>query len=434
LENSLLPKTHTRPKRRTLNRLALALTALAIGAAGQHFLGRGSLWDGLLFYALAAILFVRAIRLPATAAVRLSLPGLNIPRGWRRNVGIWLMLLALGASAIGYNFFGTPNAQSQAWSLYLTSLGLFISGGVLLTASRWAVPLLRRPHLSFSAWAVLVILGVALFMRLYQFTSQPFGIWYDEAEAGLQARRLLQESTWRPILYAPINITGHLLTLYAVALRWLGDNIYSMRLVSVLFGLGGVLAAYLFGRELHGNRFGLILAFLIAVARWHVNFSRVAMTGIDTPFFEFLTLFLLVRLLRKGHLRDAMWAGLSLGFGLMFYTAFRLFVVALLLFALVAVLLWRRRLAQTDWRANLTRLAVMGVAAWLVVMPLAHFAHHNSEAFWYRTRQISIFGDRPAGGDGPGAGPDQAETPSGQPVLSGTVSHLSERRHPQCRF
>jgi 4-amino-4-deoxy-L-arabinose transferase-like glycosyltransferase len=232
-------------------------------------------------------------------------------------------------------------------------------------------------------------------MRLYNFTGQPYGIWFDEAEAGLQARQIMQDPTYRPTFFSPINVTGHLLATYALALHWLGDNIYSMRLVSVLFGLGGVLAAYLFGRELRGPRFGLALAFLVAVARWHVNFSRIAMTGVDAPFFEFLSLFFLIRLLRQGRLRNALWAGLTLGFGLMFYTAFRLYALALLIFVIFVAIRWWPQLfvalRQQGWRRYLGTIVIVLVSSWLVIMPLVQFALNDSESFWYRTHQISIF-------------------------------------------
>jgi hypothetical protein len=284
---------------------------------------------------------------------------------------------------------------------------------------------------------LLLVMGVAVGLRLYQLDQLPFGIWFDEAEAGLEARRMLAEPTYRPVFHVPINVTGHLLAIYAVALDWLGDSIVSMRLVSVLFGLGGVLAAYLFGRELRGPRFGLVLAFLMAVARWHLNFSRIAMTGIDTPFFEFLSLFFLLRLLRRGRLRDALWAGLGLGFGLVFYTAFRLYLLALLIFAVLAGLVWviQRLRTRTGGRPSSTQppawserwliflpqsgigwpllgqLTVLLVSTWLVSMPLARFALDHPADFRFRTGQVSIFARRDQ--------PDLA-----QALWSNTAKHL----------
>ena len=414
-------QAHLRP-RRTLNRLTLALTGVAAGGLGQTFFYQGSLWDGLLLYAIAAILFAYALAnrtfpksRPLVAPPPL-LPSMVIRQGWRRNFGVWLILLGLGISFVALNFFGNDEARLQAWWLYLSSLMLLVSGGLLLTrGDSWRATARRLLPDRRVALGLVLVLGLALFMRLFQFYSQPFGIWYDEAEAGLQARQMLTQPGYRPIFYAPINVTGHLLILYALALQWLGDNIYSMRLVSVLFGLGGVLAAYLFGRELRNPRFGLLLAFLVAVARWDVNFSRIAMTGIDAIFFEFLSLYFLIRLVRANRPRDALWAGLSLGFGLMFYTAFRLFVLALIIFVLIAAWWWFKRLAaawqQGGWRIQLVSLGLLLISIWLVIMPLVEFAADNPKAFAYRTQQISIFNRR-----------DQANL--GQALWDSTQKHL----------
>ncbi len=452
-------QTPARP-RRTLNRLALALVGVIAAAVGQYFFSQESLWDGLLLYGVGVILFVRALGShwslvtgqssvvsgqssvtndqSSVVSDRLSdsdeeatnhpptpppnpksqIPTYQLPitnhhppltnyqllittlhTDWRRNVGVWLMLTAVGASYITYTLFGSEVGQPQAWWLYFGSLGMFIGGLLLLTKSRpWRAEIERLFPGPYTGLALLLIVMIALFMRLYQFNSLPFGIWYDEAEAGLQARRILAESSYRPIFYPPINITGHLLVLYAAALQWVGDSIQSMRLVSVMFGVGGVIAAYLFGRELRGPRFGLLLAFLVAVARWHVNFSRIAMTGVDTPFFEFLSLFFLVRWLRWGRLRDGLGVGLSLSTGLLFYTAFRLYILAILLLVVMAALIWWRWPASIlrgkNWQAATGHLALVISVGWLVLLPLVQFALNNPSEFWYRTQQISIFTKR----------------------------------------
>jgi len=191
---------------------------------------------------------------------------------------------------------------------------------------------IRQPNL----W-LLGILLLALFMRLFQFFSLPFGTWYDEATAGLEARRILQESTFRPVFSVAMNQVAHHLYLLALSMRLLGDNIIALRSVSVLFGLGAVVAAYLFGREYGGRRWGLLLAFLVAGMRWHVNFSRIAMNGVDATFFEFLTLYFALRAVRArpGPLRAMTWLGLSVGLGLCFYSPYRLFVGAGILFVLI---------------------------------------------------------------------------------------------------
>ena len=392
-------------QRRTLNRLAWAGLGFVIGAFGQAAFSRGSLWDGLLLYLIAVILFVRAMTDHPYPRYKFSLMNpklantLTIRLGWRRFVGIWLFLLAAGVSVLAYLAFDGEDGFSQAWWLYGAGILSAVAGGLVLMPGTSPVKLWHQiiPNRE-AALGLSLILAIALFMRLYNFTEQPFGIWFDEAEAGLRARQMIADPAYRPIFYTAINVTGHFLATYAVALHWLGNTIYSMRLVSVMFGLGGVIAAYLFGRELRGVRFGLAMAFLVAVARWHVNFSRIAMTGVDTIFFEFLSLYFLLRLFRRGHLRDAMWAGLVLGLGLMYYSAFRLFILALVIFSLVVILRWwpavRAALVDGGWRRYLGGVAVLILSTWLVAMPLIRFALDNPDSFWYRTRQISIFTKR----------------------------------------
>ena len=90
--------------RRTLNRLAVALAGVAAAGLGQFFFYRASLWDGLLLYGIAIILFMQALA-GHISRQTLSSPPLQsfstaLQRGWRRNFGVWLMLLALGISVI----------------------------------------------------------------------------------------------------------------------------------------------------------------------------------------------------------------------------------------------------------------------------------------------------------------------------------------------
>ena len=61
IEDACEPPAVGLQPRRTLNRLALAIAGLTAGVIGQTFLNQESLWDGLLLYGIAVILFVRAL-------------------------------------------------------------------------------------------------------------------------------------------------------------------------------------------------------------------------------------------------------------------------------------------------------------------------------------------------------------------------------------
>jgi hypothetical protein len=373
--------------RRTLNRLALIVLAVALAVAGQSLLAQASLWDGLLLYVLAVLLFGWGLRnTPAPSSGQLW-PGLanllQLRSGARRGWGLVALAGSVLLSLLAYQAFGQKDMLPAAWNFYLYSLTAFLAGVLLLTPGGTLQPL--WPRSSRLRWLLGLVLVLAIFMRLWQFDSLPFGTWYDEAVSGLQGVRWNTQPSYRPQFEE--NNSGQLIFLYATALRWFGQNTQAIRLVSVALGLAGVVAAYLFGKELRGARFGLALAFFVALARWHLNFSRIAMPGIDVPLIEFLTLFFLTRLWRYGRLRDAAWAGVALGLGLSLYSAFRLFVLALGIFALLAGLIWgrfwRTQRQENGWSFNLTaHLAGMGLAVWLTALTIIHFSQSNPTAFW----------------------------------------------------
>jgi sugar lactone lactonase YvrE len=430
LERSPPPPTSL-PPRRKLDKLAWALGALALGWIAQALFGLEQLWPGLILFAIAIPLFASQLAVPRQEErERLIIDPASLhprivsgPGGW---LGIGAILAALILSGVSWLIFGTETHGAAAWITYIGSLFLFGLGVWLAEAPRSqkkegqprdrGVSIhrsLRQPDL----W-LLAILLLALFVRLFYFFSLPFGTWYDEATAGIEARRILQDPAFRPVFSVAMNQVAHHLYLFALSMRLLGDNIAALRAVSVLFGIGTVVAAYLFGREYGGRRWGLLLAFLVASMRWHVNFSRIAMNGVDVPFFEFLTLYFALRAVRgrPGPLRSVAWLGLTVGLGLCFYTPYRLFVIAGVLFILIklamrylfprgANLSYRDAGSATQHGAReetdqgirhglAMRLGLLTIAVWLGVMPATQYAWQNGEAFWGRARHVSVFQNR----------------------------------------
>jgi 4-amino-4-deoxy-L-arabinose transferase-like glycosyltransferase len=405
------------PARRTLDNLAWALGALALGWLAQGLFAREDLLPGLLLYVVAIPIFaVQLTRSAARRALRETaerdqalptlLSHLKIAPGLQGRVSIGLASGALILSLISLRLFTLETQNGSAWSLYVASLLMFVAGLWLADLPSFPPTKLSSFHLSLPNFFLLTIFLLAIFFRLFHFFSLPFGTWFDEAEAGIQVRRILQDPAFRPVFWEPLNLPTHLLYLFALSSRLFGVNTPALRVIPVLFGLGGVFFAYLFGREWKGQRWGLLLAFVVATMRWHVNFSRIAMTGIDTPFFEFATLYFALRALRTGRMWPIAWAGLSLGLGLCFYGAFRLFVAALILFVVgwgLKARGWRvvRRSPLSSQplvppgRPQLAlRLGLLLVAIWLAGMPIAQFAWYHGDVFWRRTRAVSIFENR----------------------------------------
>ena len=408
----------------TLQPFLLALLAVVATIWGQMRLQVGADVEAVLLYGMALALFVHTFWRISVWSPRLRIePGGELAGFFglfrsHRSFPFWLGAgFALGAVALSImalrQFQGVEMAPSSAWLRYAVSVGAFLIALYLL--DNRTVPLLQLAHDEEDlailgrgrlALLLLLILGLAFFLRTFRFADLPFGTWYDEAENGLQALRVLESGDFRPVYVNSTHAPAHYVYLIAATFKAFGASTQSVRLVSVAMGMGTVLAGYLFGREFFGRIGGLLLATLLAVSRWDVNLSRIGMYNISTPLFALLTMGFLLRGIRRRRLSDFGLAGLSLGLGLSFYAAFQLFVVVVGLFVL-ALLVMRRSFFRRYWSG----LLAMGLLALLVIAPVILFAYENPDIYFDRTRDTSLFADKT---------PDQ-RLPA---LVNNTVKHL----------
>ncbi|MGQ9626351.1 MAG: PA14 domain-containing protein [Anaerolineae bacterium] len=379
--------------------LVLALAAVMVAFAAQNQMAQRNLSYGLLLFSGAAALFIYASRrsslpdLEAEGAESPTAQGLA-EESSRRILGFLLLSLSIPLNLLATYYFIKNANLSQAWAFYLLSMAFFPLA-VRLVSRRDALPKCVVP--SGRDWLLLVgILAVAAFMRLYLFDSLPFGTWYDEADNGLHALKILRDPTYRPIYVPSTNLPAHFLYLIAFSFKLFGVSTLSMRVVTVAMGVATVAGGYFLGRELLGARLAPALAFLLAVSRWDVNFSRISLHGVSTPLFEVWALYFLLRGLRPppaspstgglgGELLDFAWGGLAVGLGLCFYAPYRLFPFVIALF-LLYLLLTRRGFLKR----HLFNLLFFLCGAFLAFGPVGGFALKNPH-FWARTQRVSIF-------------------------------------------
>jgi hypothetical protein len=413
--------------KRTITSLLLAMCALGLGLIAQGYLAHpGSPLDGLLVYGLAALVFAAAVLRtpvlpglsPRLAAARQS----NTPLA-QRGIGYaaWstvLLFFAGMATVLALILFASDQQPLLRWAFHLTSIVLFLvaarslsrawahhpdrasapaglgegSGGTTAARTRW-----------LQAGLLILIVLLGLFLRLYRFKELPYGLWYDESDNGLWARQILADPNFRPVYVPSTNLPAHFLYLIALSFRLLGDSMYAIRAVAVAFGVLTIVAAYFFGREFKGTFFGLVLAFLLAVSRWDVNWSRIGMHGVTVPFFELWIAAALLRGLRTRQLASFAWVGVALGLGLCFYTPVRIFPAVLLPFLLAWGLGWWRLVGREHPGWSWANRARHALATWsfpallvvvgtlIVVAPVAQFALHYPDVFWDRAKRISLF-------------------------------------------
>lgn len=293
---------------------------------------------------------------------------------------ILLIIVGGGVLVNGLSHFlshSTPNAQPWYW--YHAGLLMSLAGIWFWPTS--ILPTTHCPTDQHPYWIMLGIVALALGLRFIQLNYSD-GVWGDEAEAALSARQLLQESTYRPIYNPNIHITWPQMWLYAGTLQIFGDNnIWPLRLVSIAFGIGSVWLGYWVGWQWHGRSMGLAMAFFLAVMRWSLVFSQLAITGIEAVFFTLLLLHSLKRLSNRPTLHNAFYVGIALGGGLLFYMAFRIVAVGLILMFL---------LHTPAWKLSLQRLALASWVALLMVLPLVTYAWQFPEDFWRRNQDLVI--------------------------------------------
>ncbi len=274
--------------------------------------------------------------------------------------------------------FQTPEA-TRAALLWLLAIGIAIA--VTARACTW------RRH-SLSVWTVIpwLLFGLALAPRLWNVADVPYGLWFDEAQAGLEARKFLAEGRYTPITDTFGRDASLFYYLISAASVVIHDPIAAGRTVAALVGAANAPLVYLLGRELLGWRVGLAGGVLLATSRWHLDVSRLGWDPIALPVCATLAFWLLARGVRTGRWTDLAWSGMAFGLGLHGYIGFRglPFVAIVLLIYAVA----RQRRSVRRW---LPGLFVFGACAVLVALPVLVFAVQDPQAFNGRINQTLIF-------------------------------------------
>ncbi|MCJ7737011.1 MAG: glycosyltransferase family 39 protein, partial [Anaerolineae bacterium] len=263
---------------------------------------------------------------------------------------------------------------------------------------------------------LLLILIVALGMRLYRLKDLPPGLFHDEAYNTLDADALARglphprfydswevysreihtawppESTRFPV-YLEGNYGREALYHYfgALAVRIFGRQVWSLRLVSAVAGVLGVLGIYWVTRELfsvnpnRAARLGLLAAGVAAGVYSLLAFSRLGLRIITLVTLETLAIALWLRAARIG--RWYWWASAGLLLGLSQYT----YIPARTLPAIVALptIVWYAR-ARTRRRQLIGGCAVALVIALLVAAPLIEFFVRYPAYLTLRAEAIAV--------------------------------------------
>jgi hypothetical protein len=228
------------------------------------------------------------------------------------------------------------------------------------------------------------------FFRFYALWRIPAGLYFDEAANLFDIFGL--GPNYHPI-YFPNNNGREALFFYWAALfaRPLAVSPYAMRVASAFLGVATIPAIYFClsqmlrkstGRDT-ARRVALFGAAVCAFLYFHVTFSRLGLRTISLPLFECLAFGLLWQGARLRSWQRFLAGGALLGLSLYTYTAARLLIAGVAVYAIYCLLFQRRGIY---WRG-----ALLAAAACLAVMaPLARYASDHRDIFFERTEGVAV--------------------------------------------
>ncbi|MDP3772582.1 MAG: glycosyltransferase family 39 protein [bacterium] len=305
-----------------------------------------------------------------------------------------------------------------------------------------------------STVALLLILALGIFLRFFQFTALPPGLYPDEAMNGSNALEAIHTDTYK--LFYPENNgrEGLFINIQALSIWLFGNTSWALRFVSAIFGILTILGVYLVAKELfmpsprhpehirfaqyklrEGSRensegfgiprgacpegirrarndeiFGissgkviaLLSAFFIATSYWHLHFSRMGFRAISLPFFAVFGIYFLLRGIRRSTVSDIVLGGIFTGLGFHTYIAFRFMPLVLAPPLLLYLSRWwhsRGITVSTKLKSACAPCVVtlFIFAVFITALPIGWYFLHNPADFIGRGGQLSIFSaDAPA--------------------------------------
>lgn len=153
---------------------------------------------------------------------------------------------------------------------------------------------------------LLLVLGLAVLTRWVGLGKIPGGILPDEAYGAYNAWALLKDGIDSRGYHFPVYFVAWgsgmnvLYSYLAIPLfRLFGATITVYRIPQALFGILGVYAAYVLGRELYNENFGLFFSFVLAINPWNIMNNRFALESNLAPSLLLIAVTLLVLGVKK---------------------------------------------------------------------------------------------------------------------------------------
>lgn len=246
----------------------------------------------------------------------------------------------------------------------------------------------------FLACLVLIIV-VSIFFRFWKLESVPPALYPDVAMNGNDALNTLANNDYKVFYPANNGREGLFMWIIAASFAVFGATVWSIKIVSAVFGVLTVLGVYLLARQLYKKInenyefIALLSSFFLAISFWHINFSRIGFRAIMMPFFLVYGFYFLYKGFSNKKIYNFILSGVFFGLGFYSYISYR-FVVLLGLAALICWFFVYKKEKKNYFKMAGWCLLSMIIAA----LPIGIYFLKNPQDFFGRASGVSILNDK----------------------------------------
>ena len=376
--------------------LAQLAAALFVAYLGQQRLSTHTYWvDGLLFFAVALVLFWRTLPRGEAGLALLRRPrSVAIPTPARLRPLLLGLAILGGVAAFALSGDNTFHRTGMlAWLIGMAALPVAVGDTTPATARAWLTEQWARLRVSWRDgpqipwfWVLLgLVLLLAAFFRFYRLAAVPAEMTSDHAEKLLDVYDIMQG---QHRVFFPRN-TGRepwqmYMTVAVMALLHLPLSHLALKVGTSLVSLATIPAVYFLGREALDREVGLLAAALVSVSTWHISITRVGLRFPLTALPAALSLGFLFRALRTNRRLNYVLCGLTFGLGLYGYTPIRILALAIAGCVVVKLLSERRDIREWGWWSFAGNVALIPLATAIAFAPLGRFMFDDPKMFWFR--------------------------------------------------
>jgi hypothetical protein len=369
----------------------LLVVGLALAALGQVYFAyrREYVWDGVFFWAAAIIAIGLVVRWTRRSERGLASDGRSTWQRWASALREHPLRVMMAGGGLCLSFLSGWSARRRPldagfadllalWMVGVMSFLLAFLPSLARVSDLWRRLIQEgegRRWIRRNRWTLVglgVLMAFAWLVRGYDLEHIPANLGGDEGTWAMEGLAMLDGRLANPFATRWFAFPSLSFLLWGLSMRLFGETVAGVRAASALIGAGSVLTTFLLAQEIWNRRTGWLAGGVLAVAHYHLHFSRLAVNNIADSFLVTGGLYLLVRGLRSRRFLPFALAGAMMGAGWYGYFGARLVGIIAALYLIWRMVIEHRFLARYG-----DRLLVLVAAGLVVAAPLfIHYAAH----------------------------------------------------------